>query len=58
MVSLILLMLHNTVQATNAAVERPDEDKPESKPAEGNFVGRFCLNGYYLEAYEREGEHG
>ena len=33
MVSLILLMLNNTVQATSAAVERPDEDKPESKPS-------------------------
>ena len=26
--------------------------------SEGNFLGRFCLNGYYFEAYEREGEHG
>jgi phosphotransferase system HPr (HPr) family protein len=30
MMSIILLMLHNAAQATNAAGARPDEDKPES----------------------------
>ena len=33
MMSIIFLMLHNAAQATNAAGARPDEDKPESKPA-------------------------
>jgi hypothetical protein len=33
----------------------PDESLPRS---EGNFLGRFRLNGYSFEAYEQKGENG
>jgi phosphocarrier protein HPr len=40
MMSMILLMLHNAVQATNAAGARPDEDKPESRPSARPGAGK------------------
>ena len=66
MMSLILLVLHNAIQAANAAGARPDEGKPESKPSarpgarkmakEIAIVNRFGLHLRYAARFPPGGE--